>query len=82
MLLLKNSFAIVEFENEESVDKVLEVKDHKLNGKTLKITRREIKEFVPKIGGASSEVEKKELIERLKQEALGVNTVLGKCESV
>ena len=31
----------MEFEDESSVDKALETKEHKINGKTVKISRRE-----------------------------------------
>ena len=48
----------------------------------LKISRRELKEFVCKSNPANSDAEKKEIIEKLKQEALNVNTILGKCDTV
>ena len=66
------------------MEKALGASEHKLNGKSLKISRRELKEFVCKSASAaaSGQVEKKELVEKLKQEALSVNTIWGKCESV
>lgn len=66
------------------MEKALSASEHKLNGKSLKISRRELKEFVCKSAGAaaSGQIEKKELVEKLKQEALSVNTIWGKCESV
>ncbi|CAF1021580.1 unnamed protein product [Brachionus calyciflorus] len=75
----KNAYAIIEYEDEKSVEQALEIKEHKLNGKNLKVSRRELKQFVSKI--ASSHDKKKELMDKLKEEALTVNTILGKCET-
>ncbi len=77
----KNSYAIVEYEHESSVDKALEASsdEHVVNGKHLKVNRREIKEFVSKTGHLNEK--KKEALEKLKEEALLVNKLLDKCES-
>ena len=80
LLFLKNSYAIVEFEESESVENALNCAEHKVNGKNLKISRREMKSFVPKV--STNGEKKKETLEKLKEEALAINTILGKCESV
>ena len=51
-----------------------------MNEKNLKVTRREVKEFVSRVSNNADK--KKELVEKMKEEALIVNTMLGKCETV
>lgn len=46
------------------------------------MSRREVKEFVSKTAANSQEAEKKEHLEKLRQEAVNVNTILGKCDSI
>ena len=62
------------------MEKALAAAEHKVNNKNLKVSRRELKEFVSKLP-QSGEL-KKEVIEKLKEEALAVNIILGKCETV
>ena len=54
---------------------------HQINEKTVKIKRREVKEFVAKTGPTTAE-KKKEILDKLKDEALAINTILGKCQTV
>lgn len=54
--------------------------EHKVNEKNLKVNRRQIKEFVSRITNNGDK--KKELLEKMKEEALAINTLLGKCETV
>lgn len=76
----KNAYAIVEFESESGVENSLAFsKDHLVNGRHLKVARRQLKEFVSKIG--SNNEKKKETLEKLKEEALVVNKLLAKCDS-
>jgi RNA recognition motif-containing protein len=77
----KNAYAIVEYESETSVENAVNsTQEHFVNGKHLKVSRREVKEFVSKIGTTNER--KKEALEKLKEEALTVNKILAKCESV
>lgn len=46
----------------------------------LKISRRQLKEFVSKL--TNNTEKKKEVLDKIKEEALVVNKKLGKCESV
>ena len=46
------------------------------------MSRREVKDFVSKTAASSQEAEKKEHLEKLRQEAVNVNTILGKCDSI
>ena len=48
--------------------------------KNLKVSRRQFKEFVSRVPNHGDK--KKELLEKMKDEALQVNTILGKCETV
>ncbi len=54
--------------------------EHKVNEKNIKVTRREVKEFISRISNNADK--KKEIVEKMKEEALAVNTLLGKCETV
>jgi uncharacterized membrane protein YvbJ len=79
-LNLKNSYAIIEYENEQSVENCLSFTDHKVNNKSVKVTRRQVKEFISKLPAGNDK--KKEALDKLKEEALNVNKILGKCENV
>ena len=46
----------------------------------MKVTRRQVKEFISKLPTGNDK--KKEALDKLKEEALNVNKILGKCESV
>jgi RNA recognition motif-containing protein len=77
----KNQFAIIEYESEESVEKALEFKGyHHVFEKNLKVSRRQLKEFVSRI--ANNGEKKKEILEKAKEEALEVNKMLAQCETV
>ena len=77
----KNAYAIIEYAEEKSVESVLVFKsEHTVNEKNLKVTRRQLKEFVSRINNNVDK--KKEIMDKLKEEALVVNTLLGKCETV
>lgn len=52
---------------------------HEVNGKKVKVVQRQNKEFKPKI--ISKLDKKKELIEKAKQEAIALNSILQKCTS-
>ena len=54
--------------------------EHKVNEKNIKVTRRVVKEFISRISNNADK--KKEIVEKMKEEALAVNTLLGKCETV
>ena len=72
----------MEFENRESVEKVLNHPQlHQINEKAVKVKRREAKEFVLKSGPSTAE-KKKEILDKLKDDALTINTLLGKCQTV
>lgn len=77
----KNAYAIVEYEFEESVEKALHFTgEHRVNDKNLKISRRQLKEFISKLTNNTDK--KKEVLDKIKEEALVVNKKLGKCESL
>jgi RNA recognition motif-containing protein len=77
----KNAYAIVEYERETSVDNAVNSsQEHFVNGRHLKVSHRQVKEFVSKVGTTNEK--KKEALEKLKEEALVVNKILAKCESV
>ena len=77
---MKNLFAIIEFDAKESVEKVLsEPNEHCINNKSVKVKRREIKEFLAK---KTNNNNKEEMLSKLKEEALTVNSILIKCRSV
>lgn len=46
----------------------------------MKVTRRQVKEFISKLPTGNDK--KKEALDKLKEEALNVNKILGKCENV
>ena len=48
--------------------------------KSLKVSKRQLKEFVSRI--ANNGDKKKDLLEKMKEEALRINILLGKCENV
>ena len=54
--------------------------EHRINDKNVKVNKRQVKEFVSRI--SSNADKKKEILDKLKEEALIVNTLLGKCETV
>ena len=54
--------------------------EHTVNEKNLKVIRRQLKDFVSRINNNADK--KKEIMDKLKEEALLVNTLLGKCETV
>ena len=78
----KNAYAIVEYESEMGVEEAMSrpIAEHTVNGRQLKVSRRELKEFVSKI--SANNERKKDSLERLREEALTVNKILGKCGSV
>jgi hypothetical protein len=79
--LLQNAYAIVEFDQEESVERALNnISGHRVNGRNLKCKRREVKEFVSTIPKGTDR--KKKALDQLKQENLEINTLLAKCETV
>ena len=63
------------------MDNALNYKEeHRVNEKNVKVNRRQVKQFVSRIGNNADK--KKEILDKLKEEALAVNTLLGKCETV
>lgn len=81
IIFLQNAYAIIEYDNEDSVEKALaHQSDHMVNGKSLKVRKRQLKEFVCKLPNKTSK--KLEVMDRIKSEALLVNKMLGKCHSV
>ena len=79
---MKNAFAIVEYEEEASVDKAMAFAgEHRVGDKAnVRVSRRELKEFVSRVH--TSGEKKREQLEKLKDEALVVNKILDKCETV
>ena len=77
----KNAYAIIEYEEEASVENALASQtEHRVNEKSLKVSRRQVKEFVSRFNNGIDK--KKELMDKLKEEALEANKLLRQCDSV
>jgi RNA recognition motif-containing protein len=80
LLNFKNAYAIIEYADDESVDNALKYDDHKVNDHSVKVSRREVKEFISKTSHTNKK--KIETLEKQKEEALNINKLLQKCQSV
>ena len=78
--MLQNAYAIIEYHDEESVERALKQAEHVINEKHVKVRHRVNKEFVPKV--VNKVDKKKELLEKMKKEAIALNVVLSNCDTV